>query len=166
MYAFMDHEDFVKSRKALISTSFILLIIQIFEFSGSQIDIFGLVVKFNKNVSIGLSSLFVIYFLFIFIMRALDGRVNDIYTRIADREKRIIQEDINEIRGNYTSISTPEEHIEWLEKKLNSTEALVLKKADYMRLIIYILADILPPVSLAIFSLSKVNFKETLMALL
>jgi hypothetical protein len=166
MYAFMDHEDFVKSRKALLSTSFILLVIQIFEISGNNIDVFGLNINFNRNASIGLASLFVIYFLFIFVLRALDGRLNDIYKRTAEEEKRRIQEDIDTISNANQEPSTPEAHIRWLEHRLEGAEAMALKKADYMHLLIYVVADILPPVSLAIFALRKVNIDEAIAVLL
>lgn len=68
MSAMMEHDDFRKSRRALIVSSAFLFIVSSLEFRSDEIDVLGLKFGIDQEKVVSLCSATVLYFLYIYIV--------------------------------------------------------------------------------------------------
>ncbi|AXT26591.1 hypothetical protein D1823_08360 [Ruegeria sp. AD91A] len=71
MVQYLDHDDFKKSRKAVIITSVSILLASTFEFSNQTLKILGLEAKFDIANLIVLLKLSLLYFFSVFLLKLL-----------------------------------------------------------------------------------------------
>ena len=72
MYPLLDHDDFSKSRKALLATSAFLLLLSHLQIVGESVTVSGLTFKIDRTVFMGFGSIFLVYFSYAFVMRAFE----------------------------------------------------------------------------------------------
>lgn len=160
MYAILDHEDLVKSRKALMSASFILLILSIFEIADGNISVAGLNIKFDRDASLGLTCLFVLYFMFIFIIRCFEFRLPETLKKSAEKMKGSINQEIDHHVASYSQPideSSPDADFGYLDKKLKTVDRILVEKTDIIKLVCFLAADALPPLLISIYALYRVE---------
>lgn len=163
MYALMDHEDIIKSRKALMVTSLFLIILHSFQISGQTINIFGLEAKFDKELSLGLCGLAVFYFLYIFILKvveskvfeAIEFRIQNYKLLLEDLKKRV--DDPDYFTKEESKIIPP--GIEYRERKdwIDSIKTKLDQAFISLKMITFLLVDVCPPLLFAIFAIKKTH---------
>ncbi|NEH72292.1 hypothetical protein [Rhizobium leguminosarum] len=72
MYPLLDHGDLQKSRKALLATSALLIILHELKFSAGAIDVGGLKFALDQGVLVGFATVFLFYFAYVFVLRAVE----------------------------------------------------------------------------------------------
>lgn len=162
MYALMDHEDIGKSRKALLATSVLLLILHSFQIAGQTINIFGLEAKFDKELSLGLCGLAVVYFLYVFIMRVaeskfletIESRITQHKTKLEDIGSRL---DSGDFIKDDVRIIPPGVEFRDYKTWVDSINAKLDLAFKTLKTITFLLVDVGPPLLFAVFSLKKTH---------
>lgn len=72
MYLMLDHDNFLQSRKALMVTSATVLLLHNLDIKGSVVELSGLTLNLDRGVLVGFTSLFLLYFFAVFIIRGLE----------------------------------------------------------------------------------------------
>lgn len=163
MYTLMDHEDVIKSRKALMATSVLLIILHSFQISGKTINLFGLEANFDKNLSIGLCGLAVVYFLYVFVVRVLESKTLEVlefrlqsYKELLDELQKGIDDPEYYNKFDEKMMASDKDHIKrqhWIQSLSYKIERVF----KLLKMITFLLVDVAPPILLAIFAIKKTH---------
>lgn len=160
MYALLDHEDITKSRKALIACSLALIILHSFDVAGQKIDIFGLKISFDKNTSLALCGLFVLYFLYVFIIRLGEKEIANYLEKKLTAFKRKLDEIESELDGieiPAAKKNDPEflDNFSYYKLGIRRLKAEADKTILIFKQLGFILVDAGPPILFGVFALKK-----------
>lgn len=172
MYALMDHEDIAKSRKALMATCVLLIVLHSFQISGQTFNIFGLEAKFDKELSLGLCSLAVLYFLYVFLIKVIESKVLEaIESRIEGYKSQLDEIKKRLDSGDFHSVSDDRmvpPGVEFRDyKRFISSISVKLDVAfRSLKTITFLLVDVGPPLLFAVFAIKKAKAVSHISALL
>jgi len=157
LFPLLDHDDFKKSRKAVIVTAIGLLAISKLVEVNGETKVLGIKIVADKDILVASTFAALCYFLYVFIFRTYErfheGRYNrsvkmieDI--RAADEVRNVEIEKMNTQSNKSTKFV--EAHSE-LEKLLNETTKLL----RVMRVIIFVAVDFAPVIIVSWFSFNN-----------
>ncbi|MBX4884020.1 hypothetical protein HJA90_10540 [Rhizobium bangladeshense] len=118
MYPLLDHDDLQKSRKALLATSALLIVLHELKFSAGAIDVGGLKFALDQGVLVGFATVFLFYFGYVFILRAVEfsfsTRLDTLKRQLEEYKVRQEQEykEVNSLRTLYNSTEEMESDYE------------------------------------------------------
>jgi len=141
----MDHDDFTKTRKALLATSAFLLLVNHLQISGDSLTVVGLMFKLDKSVILGFGSLFLIYFIYAFAFRAFELYMTRKITEVRQGLKEV-REDIE--KADETSSALRWELLQRAKHTLSVVEGATVK----LQSSVMIGLEVGPPLVLAIYT--------------
>lgn len=154
MYSLLDHDDFAKSRKALLATCASLLLVGHLQIVGESLTILGLTFKLDRTVLIGFGSIFLIYFTYAFVVRSTELY----FSRRIGAVQRRLAELVNEIRN----VDTVAIHlVEEMLQKINETVVSLEDTTSYLQVRVLIGLEIAPPLLLAAYTAYNVSAIES-----
>ncbi|MBX5268567.1 hypothetical protein HJB99_07730 [Rhizobium sp. NLR17b] len=112
MYPLLDHDDLQKSRKALLATSALLIILHELKFSAGAIDVGGLKFAIDQGVVVGFATVFLFYFAYVFILRAVEFSFStrlDTLKRQLEEYKERQEEEYKELNRFQTLFNSKED---------------------------------------------------------
>ncbi|MBP2540393.1 hypothetical protein J2768_002830 [Agrobacterium tumefaciens] len=186
MQPLLDHEDFTKSRKALLASSSFLLLAQHVSTSGGADTISIMSLRISHEALIGLGCLSVLYFAFVFIFRSLehstslrDDLEETLLPKVAGREaeyRNAIETYARAEQAHFDPLEADEhersDRLAALRQNKVRAQILYLKAKNRierrlrLRMALFYLVDLLPPIILTAWVLSRLNPLETMSAFL
>lgn len=160
MYPLLDHDDFAKSRKALLATSAFLLLLNHLQIVGDNITILGLNLKIDRNVILGFGSLFLIYFSYAFIIRGVEQYFASRLSGVTESLTGVIEE-IKRFSENQVWSETLVE----LENRVSEDLKLIKQVSGEVNKFVTISLEVVPPLLLAGYTAYSVNAISAIFAL-
>ncbi|MDW5314337.1 hypothetical protein [Rhizobium sp. PL01] len=147
MYPLLDHDDFAKTRKALVATAAFLLLINHLQIVGESITILGLNLKINKSTINGFGSLFLLYFIYVFIVRAIEKNLSS--------KLDVIHQDIDlfmkEFRGRPSEGPVSENKI-YFETRVAELISDLKDTGKTLSRFVVLGVEVIPPLLLALYA--------------
>ncbi|MDX0834008.1 hypothetical protein GOD82_29775 [Sinorhizobium medicae] len=161
MHPLLDHDDFAKSRKALIATAAFLLLVNHLQIAGESIAISGLTLKIDRNTVIGFGSLLLVYFTYVFVIRAIEQSLSVRISEIRQDLEKLVKE-VKEIveTDNFSS-----KRIEF-ENKLNETVSTLRDTTKMLSRFVLFSVEAGPPLLLAFYTAYAVGAPAALLSFL
>lgn len=172
MYPLLDHEDFQKSRKALMATSAFVILVHKLHFTGSTIQISGVNLSIDTEVLTGFSNLFLLYFLYVFLMRAFDHYVSGSFERVLARIEEIkaarkeIEERHARLANKQRLIATEEDEERRFSDQMQSLLYIYPQLAKFSRASVVIGVDLIPAIFLAAWALKSAGSLNAILTFL
>jgi len=161
MHPLLDHDDFAKSRKALIATAAFLLLVNQLQIAGESIDVSGLTLKIDRDTVVGFGSLFLVYFTYVFIVRAFDQVMSSRIVEVREDLDRLIK-DAKEIIENETFFI---KRIEF-ENRLSGTISKLRDTTKFLSRFVLISVEVGPPLLLALYTAYAIGAPAALLSFL
>ncbi|MQX59254.1 hypothetical protein [Sinorhizobium meliloti] len=161
MHPLLDHDDFAKSRKALIATAAFLLLINQLQIAGESIDVSGLTLKIDRDTVVGFGSLFLVYFTYVFIVRAFDQVMSSRIVEVREDLDRLIK-DAKEVIENETFFI---KRIEF-ENRLSGTISKLRDTTKFLSRFVLISVEVGPPLLLALYTAYAIGAPAALLSFL
>jgi hypothetical protein len=177
MQPLLDHEDFVKSRKALLASSSFLLLAQHISTSGGNGAITVMSLQIDHGVFIGLGCLSVLYFAWVFLFRSVEQATSlrddldeKLSPKLAAREAEVKAAHENYLRaaeGHFDPLAMDEDE---RDRRINQLLSIRRQKDFFLsearrrinrrlhlRVAIFYLVEFLPPVLLMLWVLTRLD---------
>lgn len=160
MYPLLEHEDFQKSRKALMATSAFVLLLHNFQIAGTVIEISGLKLNFDREVVVGFASLFLVYFTYVFVVRASEYFLTGRHQEILDLEKELSDRRAVHLEA-FKKDPYGKSALEFEYHRARSTVIL-----RFLRLLALFTVDLAPPLVFAFIAIIKAGSYSAMKAFL
>ncbi|WP_457586110.1 hypothetical protein [Ensifer canadensis] len=147
MYPLLDHDDFTKSRKALMATAAFLLLVDHLQIVGESVAIAGLTFKLDKNAVIGFGSLFLLYFAYVFIVRAIEQSMSARLAEVREEIDRLIRD----VRGVIEAEALSIKRIEF-ENRIGGTLDKLKETTRLLSRFTLLSVEVGPPLLLALYT--------------
>ncbi|MCC2608845.1 hypothetical protein [Neorhizobium petrolearium] len=152
MYPLLDHDDFAKSRKALMATAAFLLLINHLQIVGDSVTVSGLTLRVDRSAVIGFGSLFLAYFSYVFIVRALEQYFS---TRVAEVHQDLLQlmEEVKQFYGERALIGKEEE----FRGRASARMSDINRISRFIRISVMLGLEVAPPILFAVYTVYAVG---------
>lgn len=141
MNPLLDHDDFQKSRKALMITACTLLILSSIHIVGDSISVWGINIRFERDSFIALGGLGLIYFTYVFILRGMEHAVTQrIYeegVRLKNLKEYFLEDEQNDLFRRSYKYERAERRIRYYEVVQSMAKLLVLVSIDLVIPVIF-----------------------------
>ncbi|TBH58558.1 hypothetical protein ELG65_09115 [Rhizobium leguminosarum] len=161
MYPLLDHDDFAKSRKALMATAAFLLLVSHLQILGDSINVSSLTLKIDRSVVIGLGSVFLLYFSFVFIIRSVELYFS---TWLEDIHKKLTNL-LNEVK-EVGEIGALLGNIRVIEPQIKEEISKVKRMSGGLRLFVMVVLEVAPPLLLAAYTAYAVGARSAISSFL
>lgn len=143
-----------------MATSAFVLLIHNFQIAGTVIEVSGLKLNFDRDVVVGFASLFLVYFTYVFVVRASEYFVTGRHQEILDLEKELATRRAAQLEA-FKNDPMGEGHLDY--GFYHPRASVILR---FLRLLALFTVDLAPPLIFAFIAITKAGSYTAMKAFL